>query len=40
MAENTKKFDVTGFAFTVGAIALGLTIFTLVNRHLLSKINM
>jgi hypothetical protein len=39
MAEK-KKFDVTGFAYTVGAITLGLTIFTLVNRHLLSKVNL
>jgi hypothetical protein len=32
-----KKFDMTGFALQVGSIALGLTLFTLVNRHFLSK---
>ena len=39
MAESTKKLDLTGFAVQVGAIALGLTVFTLVSKHLLSKMN-
>lgn len=39
MANNApkKKFDLAGMLTTAGAVAVGLTIFTLVDKHFLSK---
>ena len=32
-----KSFDIKGFAFQVGAIALGLMVYSLVSKHLMPK---
>jgi hypothetical protein len=37
MDSSTKKFNLTGMLIMAGSVALGLTIFTLVDRHFLSK---
>ena len=37
MESSAKKFNLTGMLIMAGSVALGLTIFTLVDRHFLSK---
>lgn len=34
-----KKFDLQGMLTTAGAVAVGLVIFNMVNKHLLSKLD-
>jgi hypothetical protein len=34
---TTKGFNLTGMLVMAGSVALGLTIFTLVDKHFLSK---
>jgi hypothetical protein len=37
MATKTSKMDYMGFARLAGSIAVGLTIYMLVNKYVLSK---
>ncbi len=41
MANNgtKKKFDFVGMLTMAGAVAVGLTLFTLVDKHFLSKMS-